>query len=134
MALLFLAGGFYFRNKGLSLPLPHITPEEEGAVSGARTGVPKSFPEDIPFFEPAEIVSSLESQERIQVTLQTEASAERVRKFYQQGMEGSGWKLTGQGMTNDNGVLTFKKGERGAQVVITSDHAGPTLIVLNTIP
>ena len=131
-AALLIAGGFYFRQRSLNLVPLVIVPKEEGEVSGARTSVPESFPQDIPLFTPSETLSSMESQERIQITLQTDGSAERVRKFYQQEMEDFGWKLTGRGMANDNGVLTFKKDQRNAQVVITSDPAGPTLIVLNT--
>ncbi len=136
-AALLIAGGFYFWKRGLDLVSKDLflQEEEEGEVSGARTAVPQNFPTDTPLFEGAEILSSLESKERIQVTLQTEATTQRVRKFYQQEMGGLGWKLTGRGMANDNGVLTFKKGERGAQIVITSDDpAGPTLIILSATP
>ena len=132
---LLIAGGFYFRQRSLNLTSQTAVlevPEEEGEVSGARTTTPESFPRDIPLFEPSELLSSMESKERIQITLQTDGSAERVRRFYQQEMEDLGWKLTGRGMANENGVLTFKKGERNAQIVITSDPTGPTLIVLNT--
>jgi len=132
IAVLLIVGGFYFRQRGLNLVPQIVVPEEEGEVSGARTSLPQNFPKDIPLFEPSEILSSLESQERIQATLQTEGSAERVRRFYQQEMEDFGWKLTGRGMANDNGVLTFEKDQRNTQIVITSDPAGPTLIVLNT--
>ena len=131
-AALLIVGGFYFRQRSLNLIPQIVVPEGEGEVSGARTPVPESFPQDIPLFTPSETLSSMESQERIQITLQTDGSAERVRRFYQQEMEDFGWKLTGRGMANDNGVLTFKKDQRNAQVVITSDPAGPTLIVLNT--
>ena len=134
-AALLIAGGFYFRQRSLNLTsqtaAPEV-PEEGGKVSGAQTGLPENFPPDIPLFEPSEILSSRSSQESIQLNLQTDASAARVRKFYQQEMEDLGWKLTGRGTANDNGVLTFKKDERGAQIIITSDPTGPTLIVLNT--
>ena len=131
-ATLLIAGGFYFRQQSLSL-VPHIiVPEEEGEVSGARTSVPENFPQDVPLFTPSETLSSLESQERIQLTLQTDGSAERVRKFYQQEMEEVGWQLTGRG--EDDGILTFLKDTRHTQLVITSDPTGPTLIILNTSP
>ena len=132
-AALLITGGFYFRQRSLNLVPQVMAPEEEGEVSGLHTNLPENFPQDIPLFEPSETLSSMESQERIQITLQTDGSAERVRKFYQQEMEDFGWKLTGRGMTSDNGVLTFKKDQRNAQIVITPDPAGPTLIVLNTM-
>ncbi len=125
-AALLIAGGFYFRQRSLTLIPQVLVPEEGGEVSGAQTGLPKNFPEDIPLFETSEILSSMESQERIQITLQTDGSPERVRRFYQQEMAEFGWKLTG--------VLTFEKDERGAQIIITSDPSGPTLIILNTTP
>ena len=103
--------------------------EEEGTVSGVQTDLPENFPQDVPLFTPSETLSSLESQERIQLTLQTDGSAERVRKFYQQEMEEVGWQLTGRG--EDDGILTFLKDTRHTQLVITSDPAGPTLIVLS---
>ncbi len=132
LAILLIVGGFYFRQRSLSITSQETATEQEGEVSGARTPVPESFPQDIPLFTPSETLSSMESQERIQITLQTDGSAERVRRFYQQEMEGSGWKLTGRGMANENGVLTFEKDQRYAQIVITSDPEGPTLIILNT--
>lgn len=135
LAIFLLAGGFYFRYRSLLFSSRSVVPEEEGTVSGVRTNVPENFPPDIPLFEPAEILSSLESQERIQVTLQTEVSAGRVSQFYQQGMKDLGWKLTGRGMANDNGVLSFEKSERHAQLVITSDpEGGSTLIILGITP
>jgi hypothetical protein len=134
LAVLFFAGGFYFHQQGLNT-IPQIkTPEEGGEVSGARTSVPQNFPEDVPLFEPAEVLSTFESGKRVQVNLQTDASAERVKQFYQQEMEGFGWKLTGQGMANDNGVLTFLKSERRIQIAITSDPDSPTLVILTTSP
>ena len=126
LSLLFLTAGVYFWNQSLTFLPKTDVGEDKGAVSGAQTGLPKNFPGDIPLFEPAEILSSLESQERIQITLQAEASAERVAQFYQQEMEGVGWKLTG--------VLTFEKGQRHTQITITPDPTGPTLIIINTIP
>lgn len=130
LAILFIAGGLYFHNQSLIFS-PHIpVGEEEGAVSGIRTGLPENFPEDIPLFEPAEILSSLSSQERVQVTLQTEALAERVLEFYQQKMRGLGWRLTGRG--GENGVLTFTKDDRRLQLTITPNPAGSTLVILNT--
>ena len=131
-AALLIVGGFYFRQRSLNLVPQIIVPEEEGEVSGIQTDLPENFPQDIPLFTPSETLSSMESQERIQITLQTDGSAERVRKFYQQEMGGFGWKLTGRGTANDNGVLTFQKGQRHAQIIITSDPSGPTLIILGT--
>lgn len=129
LSFFLLVGGLYFWKSGLIFS-PQAPIGEEGTVAGTRTDVPKNFPPDVPIFEPAEITSSLESQERIQLTLQTEASAGRVSNFYQQQMKESGWKLTGRGMANENGVLSFSKDTRHTQVIITSDPEGPTLIVL----
>lgn len=133
LSFLLLVGGFYFHNRSLLFLPQGATPkEEEGAVSGIRSGLPEKFPDDVPLFEPSEILSSLESQERIQVTLQTAAPAERILEFYQQKMAAGGWRLTGRGVANDNGVLTFLKNERQAQIIITSKPEGPTIIILNT--
>ena len=131
-ATLLIAGGFYFRQQSLSL-VPHIiVPEEEGEVSGARTSVPENFPQDVPLFTPSETLSSLESQERVQITLQTSISAERVLQFYQQRMRDEGWQLTGRG--ENNGTLTFLKDARHTHLAITPDSTGPTLIILTTSP
>ena len=134
VAILLIVGGFYFRQRSLDLVPQTTILEEEGEVSGAYAALPENFPQDIPLFTPSETLSSMESQGRIQITLQTEASAGRVCQFYQQEMEDFGWKLAGRGLANNNGALTFKKRERGTQVVITSDPGSPTLIILNTNP
>jgi hypothetical protein len=130
LAILLFAGGLYFHRRGLH-SVPPVTVSEEGEVSGAQTNAPENFPTDIPLFEPAEVLSTFESGKRVQVNLQTDASAERVKQFYQQEMEDLGWRLIGRGTTDENGLLTFLKGECRIQIVITSDPTGPTLIVLN---
>lgn len=127
LSLFFLIGGLYFWNQSLGLSPKEAVNENEGVVSGLETGLPENFPKDIPFFKPAEILSSLESQERVQLTLQTKASVERVLQFYQKEMKELGWRLVGP--------LSFLKNGRQAQLVITSEpDGGPTLIILNTIP
>lgn len=131
LSLFLLAGGLYFHSRSLNLSSQStVIEKEEGGVAGVRTDLPQSFPQDIPLFEPSEILSSLESQGRIQITLQTEASAARVLQFYQQEMKDLDWRLTGRGMANDNGVLTFIKNGRHTQLIITSEPDGPTLIIL----
>jgi len=130
LAVLLFAGGLYFHRRGLNLVPEVRVPEEEGEVSGLQTGLPENFPADIPLFEPAEILSSMESKEKIQVTLQTEVSAERVLKFYQQKMGEFGWRLTGMG--EGVGILTFLKNNRLVQLTTTSNPDGSTLIILNT--
>ncbi len=131
-AVLLFAGGLYFRNQSLIFSPQIPAGEEEGGVAGVRTSIPQNFPQDIPLFEPVEIVSSLESQERIQITLQTDSATERVLQFYQRRMKDLGWRLTGRG--EDNGILTFLKNDRRAQLVITSEPEGPTLIILSVTP
>jgi len=106
LSLLFLTGGVYFWNQ--SLTFSPQTVADEGTVSGVETNVPDSFPEDIPLFEPAEILSSFESQKSIQVTMQTEASVERVTQFYEREMP------------NDSRV----------ELAVTADPEGPTTIIL----
>lgn len=134
LVVFFIAGGFYFRRRSLGL-VPQLTvPEEGGEVSGLQTNLPENFPEDVPLFEPSEILSGLESKERIQVTFQTDASAERVSQFYQQGMSDRGWKLAGRGVSEDSGVLTFSKDSRYTQLTITPSPEGPTLVILSTTP
>jgi len=136
LVLLLFAGGLYFRHQSLLTSQQLIDrSEEEGIVSGAYTNAPTDFPSDIPLFKPAEILSTLESQERIQLTLQTEAAAARVLQFYQKGMKETGWRLTKRGTGNDNGVLTFLKDGRHTQLVVTSEPGGgPTLVILSTTP
>ena len=108
LSLLFLTGGLYFWNQGLTFSPKTVVDEDEGVVSGAETNVPKNFPEDIPLFEPAEILSSFESQERVQLTLQTTASVERVTQFYEREIP------------ND----------RRVELTITADPEGLTTIIL----
>ena len=108
LSLLFLTGGLYFWNRGLAFSPQTVVDEDEGTVSGVETNIPDNFPEDIPLFEPAEILSSFESQKSIQVTMQTEASIERVTQFYEREIP------------ND----------RRVELVVTADPEGPTIIVL----
>jgi len=108
LSLLLLTGGLYFWNQGLTSSPKTVVNEDEGAVSGAETGIPNNFPKDIPLFHPSEVLSSLESQEGIQLTLQTRAPAEEVTKFYEQEAID----------------------DRRTKVVVTADPEGPTTIIL----
>jgi len=128
LAICLFAGGLYFRQRGLLLLPKETGGEEEGAVSGLRTGVPENFPQDIPLFEPAEILSSLESKERIQLTLQTGAPVEKVFQFYQQKMEG--WDV----VEETTGLLVFSKNGRRLEISITPEPGGSTLVILNNNP
>ena len=132
LVALLLVGGFYFHRRSVFFSSQNVTGGEGGVVSGVRSGLPEDFPDDVPLFEPAEILSSMESKEKIQVTLQTEVSAERVLKFYQQKMGEEGWRLTGMG--EGVGISTFSKNNRLVQLTITPESEGSTLIILNTHP
>ena len=134
LAALLLVGGFYFHRRSVFFSSQNVVGGEEGVVSGARSGLPENFPDDVPLFEPAEILSGLETRERIQITFQTATSAERVSQFYQQEMNNRGWKLVGRGVRDNSGVLTFSKNGRNTQLTITPSPEGPTLVVLNTTP
>lgn len=136
LALLLFAGGLYFRHQSLltSQQLIGRKEKEEGVVSGVRTNLPADFPSDIPLFEPAETLSTLKSQERLQLTLQTNTNPERVLEFYRQKMKDWGWRLTERSLANDSGILTFTKDGRQTQLIITSESNGSTLIILSIIP
>ena len=125
-SLLLLTGGLHFRNQSLGLPLEETTNEDEGVVSGVEAGLPENFPEDIPLFEPADILSSLESQGRIQITAQTDASTERVAQFYKREMLVWDWQPVGS--------LSFLKDGRRAELTVTAESGGPTTIILTITP
>lgn len=134
LAILLLAGGFYFHRRSVFFSSQNVTGGEEGVVSGVRSGLPENFPDDVPLFEPAEILSSLSSRGRMQATLQTTIVATRVREFYQQEMGEFGWQPVVPATTGDPRALTFLKGGRQTQLTITSNPDGSTLIILNTHP
>jgi hypothetical protein len=107
--------------------------EDGVVVVGSGASLPSSFPDDIPIYEDAEIVTSYEAEGELMVQLSALGSAEAVMRAYQQSLEGAGWEATESTQSMAGFIFTtFEKGPRVVSVSAIFVDEENTLISLTT--
>jgi hypothetical protein len=86
-------------------------------------GIKPAMPEDIPVMDGATDVTAISGF----VSFKTTQSVADVTAFYVQTMPGKGW-ATGEGLTE--GMLSFKKGERSATILIQAEDGKTTVTIM----
>jgi hypothetical protein len=99
---------------------------KEGSATYAVGGdvkIPNDFPKDVFVYGGAKVVSSMTMPKGCHLTLQTKDSADKVINAYKREMTAADWKE--ESSMNQSGVsmLSYKKSERTAAVVVmTADN------------
>ncbi len=101
---------------------------EEGSFT-SQAELPDDFPEEVPLFEPAEIISSTsqkrEGSSSFSVAFNTEADVQEVKEFYEQELESGGWETTSTSTFNNNTHYQAEHGEdMSAQVSVMEPSEG----------
>jgi hypothetical protein len=92
-------------------------------AAGGNVKIPNDFPKDVFVYGGAKVLSSMSTPQGTHLTLQTKDSADKVISAMKREMTAAGWKE--ESSMNQTGVsmLSYKKSERtAAVVVITADN------------
>ena len=106
--------------------------EDGVVVVGSGASLPSSFPDDIPIYEDAEIVTSYEAEGELMVQLSALGSFEAVMYTYTQSLEASGWEATESTLMGPMAITKFEKGRRVVSVMTMSVDVENSLISLTT--
>jgi hypothetical protein len=91
--------------------------------AGGNVAIPSDFPKDVFVYGGAKVLSSMTTPKGCNLTLQTKDSADTVLSAYKRTMTAADWKE--ESSVNQSGIamLSYKKAERTAAVIImTSDN------------
>lgn len=97
---------------------------EDGATSfasGAAAKVPKNFPEDVLVYPGCEIISSMTLPEGFNLILKSKDAADKVVARYKAEMADKGWKEDASINMGNQSILTYKKDNRTASLMIGSE-------------
>ncbi len=89
--------------------------------AGDNAKLPEDFPSDVFVYKNAEVKMTMALPQGSSVSFQTKDSKDKVVAKYKKEMKSKGWS---QEMAMDMGEgtsLTYKKGERGVQVMVATD-------------
>jgi hypothetical protein len=104
---------------------------ESVATYGAGASVPRDFPEDVPVYGGAKVMTSASTPEGHLLTLTTKDAVQKVIESYQSSLSAKGWKQEGLVDMGEQKSLAFKKGERAVAIVVASSGEGGSLITLS---
>jgi hypothetical protein len=98
--------------------------EEIKAASGSDVSLPEGFPDDVPIYPKATILSSVTVGDTMTVSLRTSGSAKDVETFYKQKLKDGGWESKSSLDMPQMKMLQAAKKRRTLNVVISaeSDH------------
>ena len=105
---------------------------EMSITSGKSAKLPDNFPKDVPMYVGAVLDMAMEVPKGYSLIYTTKDDLSKVSEWYLNEMINQGWtKEASMDMTNQK-MLVFKKGERGANFVISPDK-DLTRISLTTV-
>jgi hypothetical protein len=109
---------------------------KEGNVTisgGANISLPDLFPKDIPIYEGAKVLHSMESIEEkaVSVSLTTKDDQATVVEYYKSTMKSQNWEEKGLMELPTKKILMYAKGKRNANLVIATGE-GQTQIIITT--
>lgn len=101
-------------------------------VAGAQSQkTPALLPNEIPTFNPSEIISYSKSLQSSQMTLKTSSPLSSVAAFYNQNLASNGWQKKADNRDLDSEAMKFTKGNKTLNIRIsTSSDTGETIITL----
>ncbi|MHB8837169.1 MAG: hypothetical protein ACYC9Y_15875 [Candidatus Methylomirabilia bacterium] len=101
-------------------------------VSGkGGVALPKSFPEDVPRYPGAVVLSSMSQGNAMSmVTLQTGDAPERVYEFYGAKLRGGGWDIANEVSAGQMRMISGRKEERQANITVIGGEAKCTITVV----
>jgi outer membrane lipopolysaccharide assembly protein LptE/RlpB len=95
--------------------------------------LPEGFPKDVPLCPGATVKMSVTSGQGLMVHLESAASAADVAKFYNEQLEGNGWKIEQTMNMGEVRTLSAKKDQRQCTVTCTKDGQ-KTLVQIYVVP
>lgn len=124
----------YFRSK-TEPPLPPETYQmaQNPSVKGVKQELPLWFPKDIPIIQPeTSLLSSSETKESQQVSLETTKGFAETIGFYLDGMKKWGWEQKEIKESAKEQVLAFTQDTRAVEISLSYDpKAEKTVIVIS---
>jgi hypothetical protein len=91
------------------------------AEYGGESQLPSDFPNDVPIYAAAHPMSSMSSASHgTIVNLRSNDAPERVFDWYKEQMPAAGWRVESEGGGSNRYLLTLRKGDRVASLVIAS--------------
>lgn len=124
----------YFRSKKSPPPPPETQQvAQKPTVKGVKQELPLWFPKDIPIIQPGtSLLSSSETKESQQVSLETTKDFAETIGFYLDSMGKWDWKQQGLKASDKNQVLAFSKDTRTVEISLSHDpKAEKTVIVIS---
>jgi len=100
--------------------------------AGGSAKIPDNFPKDVYVYSGASVLSTVTVPDGQNLQLQTRDSCDKVLSAYKSKMTTEGWQEESSMNTAQQSVLSYKKGNKVANVLVMSDN-GKTLIHLTVI-
>ncbi len=99
--------------------------------------LPEGFPDDIPFYTGAKVMtaSAITEEELFTVQAIAPASVDAVVEYYKKELKAKGWEeanIMMQGAPNPMHMLNYTKEKRNVMVIVNNDD-GNTSLVINTM-
>jgi hypothetical protein len=103
----------------------------EVAGKGGAAALPKNFPEDVPRYPQAVVMSSMNQGDAMtMVSLQTGDSPEQVYKFYGAKLRDGGWEIVSEVSTPQMHMIGAKKAERETNLTVVGSEGKTTITVV----
>ncbi|MBD3345835.1 MAG: hypothetical protein GF401_12300 [Chitinivibrionales bacterium] len=96
---------------------------EMSVTSGKNARIPEAFPTDILIYQGSSVEAAMEVPEGYSVQLKSDDDVTKIAETYKADMKAQGWSQEASLDMGEQAMLSFKKGERAAQVVIMPDES-----------
>jgi hypothetical protein len=104
---------------------------EFSIASGEGTEIPKDFPDDVLIYRPSSVKMSMNGPEGQSLTLTSSDDSKKILETYKRDMTAKGWSEQASMNMGKQLMLSYKKGDRAANVTImpSDDETQIMLIV-----
>jgi hypothetical protein len=105
---------------------------EEGAFtlsSGEEADIPEDFPDDVLIYTPSSVSMTMNTPEGHSLTLKSSDDSKKILETYKREMVAKGWSEQASINMGAQSMLTYKKGDRAANINVGQSD-GETQIVL----
>lgn len=114
-----------------------VVKTNEGSMQiGTGASLPAGFPKDVPIYDGATVVQSMEMGEMVMATFQTGDPFGKAVASYKEECPGNGWTQV-TSMTDSSGdptqMLNYRKGERSLMVSIIEERSENRTIISLTV-
>lgn len=97
--------------------------------TGKKVELPSDFPDDVPVFPDATLVTSVSAPDGIMLSSESTANPEDVLAFYKKELGSEGWTTEAEMNMGGQRMISFSKGDRQVTITASSDE-GQTQISL----